>query len=125
MGLGYLGFRLLSWDEWWSPFVSGRLSVAGFDGLADSGGFFAAGFSDSGAGAMCGLIVNGLPTLGFTTNGFGPGLPSAVFLGPEPAGGIGVLPAGRAAAWGPAGLCSSAASLAASAARSASGSAAE
>ena len=84
-------------------------------------GCLAAGFAGgcAAAGAAGGLIVIGLPTFGFTTKGFGPALPllpSAGRFGPEPAGGNGVLPTGRAAACGPAGRCSSAAARAASAA---------
>jgi hypothetical protein len=67
-------------------------------GLGFAGGF-GAGFSTGAAAGGCGLIVIGLPMLGFTTNGFGPGLPLAVLpsvrLGPEPGGGSGGLRAGR------------------------------
>jgi hypothetical protein len=77
------------------------------------GVFFGAGLAVGGSGAW-GLMVIGLPTFGLTTKGFGPGfdpatgLPSAVRFGPAPGGGTGVFPAGRAAAWGPAGRNSSA-----------------
>ena len=108
------GFRLASWAECRrSPDrLAESLAAAGLAGFFPDGCGFAFGtslpgvgfFAGAGAGVTSGLIVIGLPTFGFTTNGLGPGLapatglPSAVRLGPDPGGGRGVLPAGRAAA---------------------------
>ena len=78
--------------------------MGGFEGFCWAC-FGAANFF-CGSGLLTGwaTAAGGLPTFGFTTNGLGPGLPlmigcpSAVRFGPEPGGGNGVFPGGRAAA---------------------------
>jgi hypothetical protein len=70
-------------------------AAAFFFGVPFAFGASATSSTISGAGA------GGLAIFGFTTKGFGPDFPdfpSAVLLGPEPGGGIGVFPTGRAAA---------------------------
>ncbi len=79
------------------------VAAVGLPAALPEAAFFGAGLAGGGSGG-CGLMVIGLPTFGLTTKGFGPGFepgtgfPSAVRFGPDPGGGMGVFPAGRAAA---------------------------
>ncbi len=87
------------------PLGGGRTDLAAALGAA---GFFATSpflaMTGAGATGSGGLTAGGRPTFGLTTKGFGPGLlpatgvPSAARFGPDPGGGMGVFPAGLAAA---------------------------